>query len=109
MILVSYIDILDYIGDDRKCLMKGEELFNEDKVANVHVTYRATGDTYNVSAVCEDKIIEDSKNNDVTIDIHKSNNKNMESKCTCEPDRCGKCEHVVATLIYLHRYSSLPL
>lgn len=106
MILVSYIDILDYIGNDRQCLIEGEELFNEDKVANVNVTYRATGDAYNVSAVCVHENIEDSKNSDVSIDIDKHDKKNMASKCTCDPDRFGKCEHVVATLIYLHRYPS---
>lgn len=102
MILVSYVDILDFIGDDRLCLIQGEELFNESKVSRVQVLCRSSEECYDVSALCQDTS-HSNKNVDVCIKIDQNKKKTLLSKCTCGPGELGKCGHVAAILIYLHR------
>ncbi|XP_034242904.1 putative zinc finger protein 840 [Thrips palmi] len=101
MILVSYIDILDFVGGDRLCLIEGEEIFNDNKVANVEVLCRSAGECYDVSATCQDT--SHSKNVTVCIKIDENKKKSFLSNCTCVRSGLGKCGHVAAILIYLHR------
>lgn len=102
MTLVSYIDILDYIDNDRECLIKGEELFNENKVKNVHTSPTNVAGAYEVTANCDCN--DTSKSNDVCVEISHVGKRSLSSKCTCDYGSCGKCQHVAATLIYLHRH-----
>ncbi|KAK3927932.1 Zinc finger protein 569 [Frankliniella fusca] len=104
MILVSYIDILDYIHDDRQCLIEGEELFNENKVKNVSVCCRDIHNLLEVSALCACSNEPNSKDCQISIEINQEDTKGISSSCSCKSDRPSKCQHVVATLIHLHRH-----
>ncbi|XP_052127274.1 zinc finger protein 850-like isoform X2 [Frankliniella occidentalis] len=104
MVLVSYIDILDYIHDDRQCLIEGENLFNGNKVKNVKISCRAIDDVFEVSALCVCSNESNLKDSFISIEINQGDQKSISSKCTCESDRLSKCQHVAAALIHLHRH-----
>lgn len=102
MTLVSYIDILDYVGDDRQCLIEGEDVFNQNRVEDVQVSCRTNDNVYEVTAVCACQEAT-AKNSAVSIEISQTETKTLSYKCTCDSHHLRKCHHVAATLIYLHR------
>lgn len=100
MALVSYVDILEVVGelkDFKAKLVEGESIAQSGGIAEFSVKDRGKG-VLDLSAVCQ----LEHASHIISISII-SEPRILDCKCSCLDGKTGKCQHVVATLIHIHR------
>lgn len=104
MALISYVDILEVVGelkDFKAKLVEGEEIAQKGGITELCVNdKKATG--VDISASCQSVEEGELPPFQVSISVV-SEPRTLKCKCSCLDGKSDKCQHVVATLIHLHR------
>ncbi|KAE8741147.1 hypothetical protein FOCC_FOCC013309 [Frankliniella occidentalis] len=103
MALVSYVDILEVVGelkDFKVKLVEGEGIANRGGIKEIRVNERGPG-VSDISALCESNV-EDQIPYSISISVVEEP-RLLHCECSCLDGKSGKCQHVVATLIHIHR------
>ena len=104
MALISYVDILEVVGelaDFKAKLKEGEEIAQNGGVIKLRIKDGKTNGAHDISASCYS--VEDKQslfNVSISVVIEP---RSLQCKCSCLDEKSDKCEHVVATLIHIHR------
>lgn len=102
MALVSYVDILEVVGelkDFKAKLVEGERIAQNGGISKLAVNENTKG-VFDVTASCQSS--EENTSFLVSISVV-CEPRILDCKCSCLEGKSGKCQHVVATLMHIHR------
>lgn len=107
MALVSYVDILEVVGelsDFKAKLVEGEQIAQRGGVTDLHVKEGGHG-VWNISAQCQHSESTSKKITSISVSVTVvSEPRLLDCQCSCLNGKSGKCQHVVATLMHIHRF-----
>lgn len=103
MALVSYVDILEVVGelnDFKAKLVEGEQIAQRGGVTDLSVRKASPREgCWAVSALCQSG----TESTPHVVSVSVCEPRSVDCQCSCLHGESGKCKHVVATLMHIHR------
>ena len=96
---ISLGDILDYVGDKKRCLKEGEAVVNARHLLAVGVVARNPAEV-TIKAFCAQSAHIRDKPHEILL--HMTMNK-FSVKCSCKAGLSEQCKHCVALIIFVNR------